>query len=68
LKFYEAGLDMGWEDDPEDSFTLFQGKILDEYDRMVDEFGLTVIDATRSIEKQQREMRAIITQHLKNSR
>jgi dTMP kinase len=68
LKFYEAGLDMGWEDDPEESFTLFQGKILAEYDRMVDEFGLTVIDATRSIEKQQREMRSIITQHLKKSR
>jgi dTMP kinase len=68
LKFYEAGMDMGWEDDPEESFTLFQGKILDEYDRMVDEFGLTVIDATRSIERQQREMRAIITQHLKKSR
>lgn len=68
LKFYEAGLDMGWEDDPEDSFTLFQGKILAEYDRMVDEFDLTVIDATRSIEKQQREMRAIISQHLKKSR
>ena len=68
LKFYEAGLDMGWEDDPEESFTLFQGKILAEYDRMVDEFGLTVIDATRSIEKQQREMRSIITQHLDKSR
>jgi len=68
LKFYEAGLDMGWEDDPEESFTLFQGRILAEYDRMVDEFGLTVIDATRSIEKQQREMRAIITQHLQKRR
>ena len=68
LKFYEAGLDMGWEDDPQESFTLFQGRILAEYDRMVDEFGLTVIDATRSIEAQQREMRAIITQHLKKRR
>ncbi len=68
LKYYEAGLDMGWSSEPEESFTVFQGKILEEYDRMVDEFGLTVIDATRSIEQQQREMRKIITQHLRRRR
>ena len=68
LKFYEAGLDMEWSDDPEESFTIFQGKILAEYDRMVDEFGLTVIDATRSIEAQQHEMREIISRHLKKRR
>ncbi len=64
LKFYEAGMDMIWADDPEQSFRIFQGKILDEYDRMVDEYGLTVIDATKSIENQQREMRRIVSQHL----
>ncbi len=64
LKHYEAGLDMGWADDPEESFTIFQGRILEEYDRMVEEFGLTVIDATRSIERQQREMRRIVMRHL----
>lgn len=65
LKYYEAGLDMGWTDDAEESFKMFQGKILDEYDRMVDEFGMTVIDATRSIERQQREVRRIIKRELK---
>lgn len=64
FKHYEAGLDMAWADDPEESFTIFQGKILEEYDRMVEEFGLTLIDATRSIEKQQREMRKIVMKHL----
>jgi dTMP kinase len=64
LKYYEAGLDMGWNDDPEQSFKIFQGKILEEYDRMVPEFGLTPIDATRSIEAQQREMRHLISAHL----
>ena len=64
LKFYEAGLDMDWTDEPEESFKIFQGRILAEYDRMVDEFGLTMIDATRSIERQQREVRRIIKQHL----
>src|SRR5215208_6741530 len=68
LKYYEAGLDVGWSDEPEESFTIFQGKILEEYDRMVSEFGLTVIDATRSIERQQREMRLLISQHLNKNR
>ena len=65
LKHYEAGMDMGWTDDPEESFTIFQGKILEEYDRMVEEYDLTVIEATRSIEEQQREMRGIVSRHLK---
>ena len=46
------------------TMTQEQGKILAEYDRMVSEFGLTVIDASRSIERQQREMRLLISQHL----
>jgi dTMP kinase len=64
LKYYEAGLDMGWTDDAEESFKIFQGKILAEYDRMVGEFGLTMIDARRPIEKQQREVRRIVKRHL----
>lgn len=68
LKYYEAGMDMDWADDEEESFKIFQGRILEEYDRMVDEFGLTKIDATRSIEKQQREVREIVTKHLKKER
>ena len=64
LKHYEAGLDMDWSDDAEESFKIFQGRILEEYDRMVSEFGLTVIDATRSIVHQQREMRRIVMRHL----
>jgi dTMP kinase len=68
LKYYEAGLDMGWSENPEESFTLFQGRILSEYDRMVGEFGLTQIDATRSIEQQQREVRQLIKSHIENRR
>jgi len=68
LKYYEAGMDLSFSDDPEESFKIFQGRILEEYDRMVPEFGLTVIDASRSIERQQREMRMLINQHLKRRR
>jgi len=65
LKYYEAGMDMGWSDDDEESFKIFQGKILDEYDRMRTEFGLTVIDGTQPIHTQQRQMRDIVSRHLK---
>lgn len=66
LKYYEAGMDMGWADDDEESFKIFQGKILNEYDRMTHEFGLTLIDATQQIHKQQRQMREIVGRHLKD--
>ena len=50
--------------DLEESFRLFQGAVIDEYDRMVHECGLVVIDASRSIEEQQVQMRAIVTKAL----
>lgn len=64
LKFYEAGMDMGWSTNLVESFTLFQGKVLDEYDRLVDEFGLSVVDATCSITDQQRTFRKLVAQQL----
>ena len=60
LKFYEAGMDMGWSSNPIESFRLFQGKVLEEYDRLVEEFGLRVVDASRSITDQQRVVRGIV--------
>jgi dTMP kinase len=64
LKFYEAGMDMGWSANLVDSFRMFQGKVLDEYDRLVDEFGLHVVNATGSITEQQRMYRKLVSQHL----
>src|SRR5712672_1350261 len=60
LKFYEAGMDLGWSSNPVESFRLFQGKVLDEYDRLVDEFGLEVVNAAGSITEQQRIVRGLI--------
>src|SRR5574339_296494 len=64
LKFYEAGMDMGWSSSLVDSFRLFQGKVLDEYDRLVEEYGLHVVPAIGSITEQQRVFRKLVTQHL----
>jgi len=67
LKFYEAGMDLGWSANPVESFRLFQGKVLEEYDRLVDEFGLEVIDAKCSITEQQRLVRKVIAQQVQTS-
>ncbi|MEE9145080.1 MAG: dTMP kinase [Candidatus Binatia bacterium] len=64
IKYYEAGMDLGLNDDIEESFRIFQSRILEEYEKMVDEFGLVVIDATLSIEEQQTQVREMVTRAL----
>ena len=68
FKFYEAGLDLGLSDDAEESFRLFQSRIIEEYEKMVPEFDITVIDATQPIEKQQVQMRQIVKARLDKAR
>lgn len=60
LKYYEAGLDLGLSADPYESFRLFQGMIREEYDRLVDEFGMVRIDAAQTIVAQQQRVRKIV--------
>jgi dTMP kinase len=64
LKFYEAGLDMGWSTQPVESFRLFQGRVLEEYDRLVDEYGLQVVDARATITEQQQIVRRLVSPFL----
>ncbi|MGH9630870.1 MAG: dTMP kinase [Bryobacteraceae bacterium] len=64
IKYYEAGMDLGLSSNIEESFRLFQGRILAEYDSMVDEMGFHVIDATGTIEEQQRQMRSIVLKEI----
>ncbi|HZS77401.1 MAG TPA: thymidylate kinase [Ktedonobacteraceae bacterium] len=68
LKYYEAGMDLGLSNDPYESYKLFQQRIVCEYESMIDEFGLTVMDATLPIPDQQRRMREIIKPYLKGVR
>ncbi len=64
IKHYEAGMDLGISRDVEESFRIFQGRILDEYEAMAQEMGFHIIDATQSIEEQQKQMRKIVLQGL----
>ncbi|MBI5854825.1 MAG: dTMP kinase [Nitrospirae bacterium] len=61
IKFYEAGMDMGLSQDITESFRIFQSRILAEYDKIVEEYRLIVMDATKDIETQQTEMRALVS-------
>jgi dTMP kinase len=64
IKYYEAGMDLELSRDIEESFRIFQGRILEEYDAMAEEMGFHVIDATGSIEEQQQQMREITMREL----
>lgn len=68
LKYYEAGMDLGLSSSIEESFRIFQGRILAEYESMIEEMGFHVIDATKSIEAQQKEMRKIVLQEFGTQR
>ncbi len=65
IKFHEAGMDIGFANDTKESFKIFQGKIMDEYKKMVQEFSLTAIDATQEIHDQQEIMRDLVKADLK---
>ena len=64
LKYHEAGMDLGLSQDPYESFRLFQGKILQEYRRMLEEFDFVNVDATESVETQQTKVRQVIEERI----
>src|SRR5580700_9328114 len=60
LKYYEAGMDLGLSYDRSESFRLFQARILEEYDKMVDSDNFVVLDGTLPVNKLQKQMRDIV--------
>ncbi len=64
LKYFEAGMDLGLSPDITESFRLFQGRVLEQYLAMAEEFGFTVLDATRPVHSQQQLVRQIVSQKL----
>jgi dTMP kinase len=57
MDFWESGMDMKSGDDIYDSFRAYQNKLLREYASMADEFKFRTIDARRSIDNIQEELR-----------
>ena len=67
LGFYESGQDMGFSTDREESFRIFQGKLLEEYEAMTEEFGMMTIDATQPIAVQQQLLRRYVEPLIENA-
>ena len=58
-------MDLELSKDTKESFKIFQGKIMEEYKKMVEEFSLTSIDATLEIHDQQEIVREKVKENLK---
>jgi len=64
LKFFEAGMDLRLSADPYESFRIFQGRILEQYVAMSDEFKFVVMDANQNVEKQQCIVRKLVSEKI----
>lgn len=60
LKYFEAGMDMELSTDPYESFRIFQGRLLERYLSMSNEYNFTIIDANQPIECQQSLVRDLV--------
>jgi dTMP kinase len=60
LKYFEAGMDLHLSSDPNESFRLFQGRILEQYLAMSTEFNFHVMDANQTVEAQQSVVRQLV--------
>jgi len=49
--YWESGMDLHLGDDMYESFVEYQKRIIDRFDKMVEDYGFRVIDASRSIEE-----------------
>ncbi|HEV2340637.1 MAG TPA: hypothetical protein VGS15_02420 [Candidatus Acidoferrales bacterium] len=68
LKYYEAGMDLGLSLDPVESFRMFQGMILQRYDRMVETDNFVLMDGTQQVHKLQEQMREIVSKRIELKR
>lgn len=58
MNYWESGMDLRLGTDLYDSFKKYQSLLIEEFDKMTEEFGFEVIDARKSPEEIQEELRA----------
>ena len=51
FNYWESGMDLHLGDDMYESFVQYQQRMLGQFDKMVEDYGFTVIDAARSIDE-----------------
>jgi dTMP kinase len=60
LKYYEAGMDLDLHYDRVESFRLFQGMIMEQYERMVDRDKFVVMNGTLPLNELQEQTRDVV--------
>lgn len=65
LKFFEAGMDLALSKNPEESFRIFQGRLLEEYLAMSTRYDFYIVDANQPIEAQQSIVRNLVSAKIK---
>ncbi len=68
MNYWESGMDMRLGADLYDSFKKYQGLIIEEFDKLAEEFNFQVVDARRPPEEIQEALRARILPVLKEGR
>ena len=64
MDYWESGMHLALGTDIFDSFGRYQRHLLEEYDRLADEFAFTRVDARQSVDDIQGELRARIATYL----
>src|SRR6266849_1981359 len=67
MDFWESGMDLKHGDDIYDSFRAYQSKLLREYASMADEFHFRNVDARRSVDRIQDELRKNVAAFLESA-
>lgn len=67
LKYYEAGMDLNLSNDPYESYRIFQGRIVEQYESMIGPENFATIDGNAEIEEQQRQVRRKVLEMLPRS-
>src|SRR3989475_4909270 len=67
MEFWESGMDLKLGADIYDSFRAYQLKLLREYQSMADEFHFRTVDARRSVDRIQDELRKQVSSFLEPS-
>ncbi len=68
MNYWESGMDMRVGTDLYDSFKKYQAQLIEEFDKMAEEFKFEVVDARKSLEEIQEFLRAKIQPLLRNGR
>ena len=64
--YWESGMDLHLGDDMYESFVAYQTRMMAQFDKMVEDYGLTVIDASRPIDAVFADLKGKISDVLNN--